>query len=482
MSQNNGFLKVQREDNTVIDCASRLSSFEEFHIPLNAEERRKQASRCMHCGVPFCQSALHLKGMVTGCPLHNLIPEWNEELFQGNDQYALARLLKTNPFPEFTSRVCPALCEKACINGLDGEPTTVHDNENYIIENGFAQGWMTPRIPLERSGRTVAIIGSGPTGLSAAQFLNQRGHLVTVYEQDDHPGGLLMYGIPNMKLDKSIVKRRIELMKQEGIQFVCNTQAGKDITPAQLEENYDAIILAAGSRKPRSLNIETEGISGILYAVDYLSMNTRALLSGKKPTVSARGKHVVIVGGGDTGNDCVGTALRQQARSVIQLEMMPEPPETRRADNPWPEWPKVKKTDYGQQEAIFLTGKDPRIFSTTLIGIEEKNGRIKAVHTIQLGPDMKPIEGTESTLPCELLLIAAGFVGISQELRDDFQLQVTNRNVIETRDDSKALPKEKFFACGDCRRGQSLVVWALSEGKDCAREVDEYLMGYSNIE
>lgn len=482
MSANNGFLRYPRRENAIVPPAQRLASFDEFHIPLDENARKEQASRCMHCGVPFCQSALSLKGMVTGCPLHNLIPEWNEEIMAGNDQYALARLLKTNPFPEFTSRVCPALCEKACINGLDGQPTTVHDNEYYIIENAFEKGWMKPEVPAARSGKKAAVIGSGPAGLAAAQMLNHRGHKVTVFEKEDRPGGLLMYGIPNMKLDKSVVERRIALMKQEGIEFVCGVEAGKDISAQDLRSAYDAVILAAGSKVPRALNVDACGIQGIVYAVDYLSQTTKALLENQPAPITAADKHVVIVGGGDTGNDCIGTALRQHAASVVQLEMMPEPPEQRTADNPWPEWPRVKKTDYGQEEAIYRFGKDPRLFSTTVKSVLSEDGHITGVEIVQLGPDHKPVEGTEQVLDCDLLLIAAGFVGIPESLKSAFSLQTTPRNTIDASFENMAVDADGLFACGDCRRGQSLVVWALGEGKECARQADAWLMGYSNIE
>lgn len=478
---NNGFMQFQRRDKESLPVRERLKNFDEFKERLPEDKRREQAARCMHCGVPFCSSAMELKGMVTGCPLHNLIPEWNEELFYGNDQYALIRLLKTNPFPEFTSRVCPALCEKACLNGVDSEATTIHDNEFYIIENGFENGWMQPQIPQTRSDKMVAVIGSGPAGLAAAQMLNQRGHHVTVYEKEDHPGGLLMYGIPNMKLDKEVIDRRIELMKKEGIRFVCNTNAGVDVSKNDLMRDYDAVVIAAGSKKPRDLSVENRNVPGVYFAVDYLSMATKALISGKKPAVNARNKHVVIVGGGDTGNDCVGTALRQQARSVVQLEMMPKPPEERAADNPWPEWPKVLKTDYGQQEAIELFGKDPRLFSTTVTKLIEKNGRLYEIEIAEV-KDFKPVPGTERTIRCDLLLIAAGFVGVEDETSKAFGLPMSPRNTIITKENSYQTSEPQIFACGDCKKGQSLVVWALAQGKDCAREVDHYLMGYSNIE
>lgn len=482
MSVKNGFLIYPRQENNTIPPKERLASFAEFHTPLSEEQRLAQASRCMHCGVPFCQSAMTLGGMVTGCPLHNLIPEWNEEIAAGNDQYALARLLKTNPLPEFTSRVCPALCEKACINGLDGEPTTVHDNEFYIIETGFEKGWMQPKVPETRSGRKAAVIGSGPAGLAAAHLLNQRGHEVTVFEKEDRPGGLLMYGIPNMKLDKNIVKRRIDLMEKEGIRFICSKEAGKDISYDQLADEFDAVILAAGSKTPRPLGVDAAGVSGIYYAVDFLSDATRALLEGHPASITAEDKHVVIVGGGDTGNDCIGTSLRQHAASVVQLEMMPEPPETRAAGNPWPEWPKVKKTDYGQQEAIEVFGKDPRLFSTTVKSIIAEDGQIKKVEIVSLDSKMQPIEGSEQILDCDLLLIAAGFIGIPDSLKEAFSLPATRRNTVDVSFDNMAVNDHGLFACGDCRRGQSLVVWAIAEGKECARQADEWLMGYSNIE
>ncbi|MCF0258978.1 MAG: glutamate synthase subunit beta [Erysipelotrichaceae bacterium] len=477
-----GFLLNQREDNYTVPPAERLKNWDEFHKPLDHEKRVEQAGRCMHCGVPYCQSAIELKGMVTGCPLHNLIPEWNEEIAAGNDEYALRRLLKTNPFPEFTSRVCPALCEKACLNGIDACATAIHDNENYIIENGFAKGWMQPVIPDRRSGKKVAVIGAGPAGLAAAHMLNQRGHQVTVFERSPYPGGLLMFGIPNMKLDKSVIRRRVELMEAEGVEFRCGVEAGKDISKEDLKKDFDAVILAAGAKKARDLKLENRPESGICFAVDYLSQATEALITGSKPKINARNKHVVIVGGGDTGNDCVATALRQHAKSVVQLEMTPRPPEERRPDNPWPEWPKVIKYDYGQLEAKEVFGKDPRLFSTTVTGCQEKNGRLTAIETVSLNEKFQPVEGSEKTMKCDLLIIAAGFLGMEDELAAHFGLQLTARGTAAVREHSYQTKEDGLFACGDCKRGQSLVVWAIAQGKECAKECDRYLMGYSNIE
>ena len=484
MGKPNGFMLYEREENRMIPPEERLKTFAEFKKPLDEDERRRQGARCMNCGVPFCQSAIELKGMVTGCPLHNLIPEWNDEIYNKHYHHALSRLLKTNPFPEFTGRVCPALCEKACINGIDGEPVTIHDNELFIIETAFDKGWMQPQPPKERSDKKIAVIGAGPAGLALAHDLNARGHNVTVYEREDKPGGLLQYGIPNMKLDKNVIERRRRLIEEEGIQFVLNTDVGRDISLEQLEKDYDAIAVCTGSKQARGLPALREGLDGALYAVDYLTQMTKNLYEGT-PYTDARGKNVIIVGGGDTGNDCCGTALRQGAASVTQLEMMPKAPEERAANNLWPEWPKVNKTDYGQQEAIYEFGHDPRIYETTIKQIYEQDGHIVGVQTAKVGfkdGKLETIEGTEKDLPCDLLIIAAGFTGIEPYVKEALELETTGRNTIATPQGSYATDNPKVFAAGDARRGQSLVVWAIAEGKHAAKQIDASLMGYTNLE
>lgn len=490
MGKPTGFLEYKREEDHTVPVEERLKNFKEFHTQLSEKERREQAARCMDCGVPFCQSAMVLSGMVTGCPLHNLIPEWNDEIYHGHPHHALSRLLKTSSFPEFTGRVCPALCEKACINGMDGDPVTIHNNELYLIEKGFENGWITPQIPAVRSGKSVAVVGSGPAGLAVADRLNKRGHNVTVYEREDRVGGLLMYGIPNMKLDKKVIERRKRLMEKEGVVFKVNCNVGKDVKPEKLVSEFDAVVLCCGAKKARPLAVKDfDKVGGVYYAVDFLKSTTRSLLDSKLSEgtyVSARGKHVVIVGGGDTGNDCVGTCMRHGAKSVTQLEMMPKPPVDRLPSNPWPEWPKVLKTDYGQQEVIAKFGHDPRIYETTVKEIHQKNGTISEIVTVKVkfeNRKMVEIPGTEQTLPCELLLIAAGFIGCEDYSAQAFGVSRTARGTVATESPDKyATDKAKVFTAGDMHRGQSLVVWAIVEGRKAAREVDEYLMGYSNLE
>ena len=535
MGKATGFLEYKRQENIDRDPLERLSDYGEFHFPLRAQERRQQGARCMNCGVPMCQSAIRLKGMVTGCPLHNLIPEWNDQVYAGHERHALSRLLKTSNFPEFTGRVCPALCEKACINGMDGEPVTVHDNELYIIETAFANGWMEPRLPSLRSGKKVAVVGSGPSGLAAADQLNHRGHTVTVFEREDRIGGLLMYGIPNMKLDKSVIERRRKLMEAEGVVFRTGINVGKKEAEA-LMRDFDAVILACGAKQPRGLTAvitETEEaaaenqqkqqkqemqqkqqkqemqekqvkqepqgkqqkpipekssidhVPGVSYAVDFLTGCTKALLSGKQDS-RAEGKHVVIVGGGDTGNDCIGTVLRQGCKSVTAIEMMPSPPLVRADSNPWPEWPKVLKTDYGHREAIARFGADPRIFSTTVKELILKDGTLHQIRTVRVAfkdGKLQEVEGTEKILPCDLLLIAAGFTGCQQYTADAFGVKLTPRGTVGTQDgpDHYRTTIPGVFTAGDMHRGQSLVVWNIVEGRGCAREVDEYLMGYTML-
>jgi glutamate synthase (NADPH/NADH) small chain len=484
MGKPTGFLEYQREANPAQPPLERIKHYGEFHPRLSREERRRQGARCMACGVPFCQSGAVLGGMVSGCPLHNLVPEWNDLIYHGNFSHALERLLKTNNFPEFTGRVCPALCEAACTCGLYGDPVTVRENELGIIEEAWERGLMQPRPPRVRTGKRVAVVGSGPSGLACADQLNHRGHSVTVFEREDRPGGLLMYGIPNMKLEKSVVQRRLDRMAAEGVEFRTGVQVGTDCTAQALLEDFDSVVLCCGAAQPRDLAVPGRELNDVWFAVDFLKETTRSLLDhnlaeGTYP--SAKGKHVVIVGGGDTGNDCVGTCIRHGCESVVQLEMMPKAPDCRTEQNPWPEWPRVCKTDYGQEEAIARFGADPRIYETTVTElIGDEAGNLCAVKTVRLGRDHQPIPGTEETMACELLLIAAGFLGAQTEVPAAFGLELTARNCVKTEEGHYATEVPGVFAAGDMHRGQSLVVWAIREGREAACEVDEYLMGYTN--
>lgn len=494
MGKMTGFMEYEREVSRETDPRERIKNWNEFHIPLGGEEQRRQGARCMDCGVPFCQSGIMMKGMVSGCPLNNLIPEWNDLLYTGNWREAYNRLKKTNSFPEFTSRVCPAPCESACTCGLNGDPVTVKENERAIIENAYADNAAGPKPPSIRTGKKVAVIGSGPAGLAAADQLNKRGHSVTVFERSDRVGGLLMYGIPNMKLEKWVIDRKVDVMKREGITFVTGADVGKGYKANRIMKEYDRVILACGASNPRDINVPGRDAQGIWFAVDYLKANTKSLLdSGLEDGnyISAKDRHVVVIGGGDTGNDCVGTAIRHGCASVTQLEMMPKPPLKRAADNTWPEWPRVLKTDYGQEEAICVSGDDPRVYQTTVKEfVRDADGRVCRAVIVELSAkkdeesgrvQMVPVEGSEREIPADLVLIAAGFLGCQGYVADAFGADLDARTNVATECGSYRTNVDKVFTAGDMRRGQSLVVWAIREGREVAREVDRSLMGYSNL-
>ena len=494
MGKPTGFMEYEREVSKAVKPGERIKNFNEFHEHLPQEKQMLQGARCMECGVPFCQAGMDICGMTSGCPLHNLVPEWNDLVYMGNWEQAYNRLKKTNSFPEFTSRVCPALCEAACTCGLNGDAVATKENEYAIIENAYAKGYAQAKPPKVRTGKRVAVVGSGPAGLAVADLLNKRGHSVTVYERSDRVGGLLVYGIPNMKLEKSVVDRKVKIMEEEGVTFLTGMDVGKDVKGEELLKDYHRVVLACGSSNARDIQAPGRDAKGIYFAVDFLKANTKSLLdSGLEDGkyVNTKGKNVVIIGGGDTGNDCVGTAMRHGCKSVTQIEMMPKAPDVRAENNPWPEWPKVCKTDYGQEEAIAVFGHDPRIYESTVKEfLKDKNGNLKGVKIVKLSWEkdeksgrmvMKEVQGSEKTLPAEVALIAAGFLGCQKYAADAFGVELNERTNVKTSAGKYETSVKNVFTAGDMHRGQSLVVWAIREGREAARAVDESLMGYSNL-
>lgn len=494
MGKATGFMEFEREVSKATDPKNRIKNFNEFHTPLSETKQRQQASRCMDCGVPFCQSGMMLNGMASGCPLNNLIPEWNDLAYNGSWQQAYNRLHKTSSFPEFTSRVCPALCEAACTCGLNGKAVSTKENERAIIEKAYEEGWAAPCPPKVRTGKKVAVIGSGPSGLAAADQLNRRGHSVTVYERADRVGGLLMYGIPNMKLEKHIIDRKIDVMKAEGVEFVTNANVGENVKASKMLKEYDSVVLACGAANPRDINAPGRDAKGIYFAVDFLKSTTKSLLDSNLEDgkyISAKGKNVVIIGGGDTGNDCVGTCIRHGCKSVTQLEMMPPLPTERTQNNPWPQWPRVLKTDYGQEEAIAVFGHDPRMYQTTVKEfIKDKSGNLVKLKCVKLESKkdeatgrmmMVETAGSEFELEADIVLIAAGFLGAQKYVADAFGVELNARTNVNTEPGKYETNVPNVFTAGDMHRGQSLVVWAVREGREAAKAVDEKLMGYTNL-
>jgi len=493
MGKPTGFLDYTRELPLDRDAVKRILDWNEFHEHMPEAALKNQAARCMDCGIPFCHTGQLVSGMASGCPINNLIPEWNDLVFRGLWREALERLHKTNNFPEFTGRVCPAPCEGSCVLGITSPPVTIKNIEVSIIDKGWEEGWVTPEAPAKRTGKKVAVIGSGPAGLSAAAQLNRVGHTVTVYERADRPGGLLMYGIPNMKLDKKeVVERRLKLMRDEGIEFVCNTEVGRDISAQDLMDTYDAIVVCTGATKPRDLPIEGRALKGVHFAMEFLTANTKSLLDGDRngTFIDAAGKDVIVIGGGDTGTDCVGTSMRHGCKSLVQVEILPKPPGERAADNPWPEWPKTYKLDYGQEEAKARYGADPRVYLTTAKRfVADDAGNVAGVELVEIkwGKNDKgqfvpqDVPGTSRIVPAQLVLLAMGFLGPEQPLLEQLGVERDPRSNVKADHGKFTTSVDKVFAAGDCRRGQSLVVWAFNEGRGAARECDRFLMGATDL-
>jgi glutamate synthase (NADPH/NADH) small chain len=487
MGKATGFMEYSRTLPVLREPVARLRDWNEFHGHLDETTLREQGSRCMDCGVPFCHTGTVINGAASGCPINNLIPDWNHLVYTGNWRAALTVLQKTNNFPEFTGRVCPAPCEGSCVLGIDGEPVTIKSIECAIVDRGFVEGWIVPEPPRLRTGKRVAIVGSGPAGLACADQLNKAGHWVTVFEKSDRIGGLLMYGIPNMKLDKSIVQRRVDLLAAEGIRFVTNTDIGRDYPSQQLVEDFDAVVLCGGASKPRDLAIEGRELKGIHFAMDFLRSNTKSLLDSQHSDanfISAAGKDVIVIGGGDTGTDCISTALRHGCRSLVQFEILPQPGALRAADNPWPQWPRIHRVDYGQEEAAAVHGTDPRAYSIrseSFIGND--GGELVGIKTVGVDwfkgtnstPSMQSIPGSEHTWLTQLVLLAMGFVGptLSGPIAD-LDLSLTDRGTLAV-DQNKMTTHPGVFAAGDIERGQSLIVWAIKDGREAARHVNAFL-------
>ena len=486
MGKPTGFKEFPRKAVPYRDPVERTSDYLEIYTEPMEKHLKTQGARCMDCGVPFCQST-------TGCPIDNLIPEWNDLVYQGRWQEALDRLHKTNNFPEFTGRACPAPCEGACVLGITDPAVTIKNIENAIIDRGFAEGWVKPEPPKKRTGKSVAVVGSGPAGLAAAAQLNKAGHTVTVYERSDRIGGLLMYGIPNMKLDKDVVERRIQLLRDEGIQFVTNADVGNSIDAKEIHAKSDALLLATGATKPRDLEIPNRELNGIHFAMQFLSKNTKSLLDSNLADgefISAKDKDVIVIGGGDTGTDCIGTSVRHGCRSLVNFELLPQPPEERAPDNPWPQWPKIYRVDYGHAEVAAKWGDDPRQYSiASKEFIDDGKGNLAGVRTVEIDWQkddtgrwqMNEVEGSERVWKSDLILLAMGFLGPEHYVSDLLGIEHDPRSNYQAVHGRFATNLPDVFAAGDCRRGQSLVVWAINEGRGAARAIDEFLMGSSNL-
>jgi glutamate synthase (NADPH/NADH) small chain len=486
MGKPTGFKEFPRETIPYSDPLERVSGWDEFTVDVPEEHLRTQGARCMDCGVPFCQSA-------TGCPIDNLIPEWNDLVYHGRWREAVDRLHKTNNFPEFTGRVCPAPCEGACVLGINEPPVTIKNIECAIVDKGFEEGWIQPEPPIGRTGKKVAIIGSGPAGLTAAQQLNRAGHTVTVYERDDRIGGLLTYGIPNMKLDKGIVERRLDIMRAEGVDFVTNAHVGVNTDAQKLRSENDALILACGATRPRDLPIPGRALNGVHFAMEFLLKNTKSLMDSKLEDgayISAKGKRVIVIGGGDTGTDCIGTSIRHGCKSLVNFELLPKPPADRAPDNPWPEWPAIFRVDYGHQEAEAKFGKDPREFRVlSKRFLDDGSGNVAGIETVRVEWtkdtdnkwQMSEVPGSEEVFEADLVFLSMGFLGPEDTLAEQLGLERDARSNFKAEYGKYATSNEGVFAAGDCRRGQSLVVWGIAEGRGAARAVDTFLMGDSDL-